>query len=349
MKSKDKLDEVINITELLNELLNELIKSNEQLDGLICEKEEIDKSKELSSAGAGFNPKSLLVNLVTIMSCFLVAAGTKVVFRYELYGPDYKTEILNYSTDTGKTEKSEEIKKKIIGIDDRQKYEVVTIETENPWKKIYDDYTNTEYYERDIDIVRIYGVDYSDLSEYLELDPNNSEADVEYSKEVERENNLNYQELNQKTIQTVTKETQNPKDYTVGVYTDVSERVITNIFMIGNVLLTYIFSEKILSEKCYLDFTPLKEQIDELVYIIKELKCDKRLDKRRLKRSEFIANKIKNIVDKNSETLKKIHNLSRKSKYKSLLCENKSSVDEIKKQIEEMNNKAHLELKRRRK
>ena len=80
----------------------------------------------------------MILNALTVISCLLAFVGTKLTFRYGIYGPDYNTEVMTYSVDTGKTQKTEEIKKKLVDAYDKQIYEVVTIENINPWRKIND-------------------------------------------------------------------------------------------------------------------------------------------------------------------------------------------------------------------
>ena len=126
MESKECLNDDIDLTELLSQLLDELIINSEKLDGLIYEKEYVKSIKE-KIVFKRHKPKALLLNFLTIISCFLAASGTKILFQYGLYGPDYFTKVSTYSTETGETKDTETIRKKIIGSDDRQVFRVVTL------------------------------------------------------------------------------------------------------------------------------------------------------------------------------------------------------------------------------
>lgn len=347
MKSEKSLDEAIKLSELLSQFLAELSSNKENLDCLFFEKECIQNCKEPNKIGAGYRPKTLLLNLITIVSCLLAAAGTKITFQYGLYGPDYNTKVITYSTDTGETIETETIKKKLMGSDDRRVFEMVTVETSNPWRKVYDEYTNTEHYERKIDVAVITDSDINDLSEYIDIDLNSIDADIEYITEIEKKNNLSLDELIQGTTQTVTKEIQSKDDYTVGVYADISERLITGIFMYFNVLLTYILSEKSLRSKFNYDFKPLKQQIYEIRSIIKDIKCYKRHDKKRKMRSKLLSSKIKEILDRNSEIEDTLFKLSMVKDNKILLNANKKSVIEIKNHIHDMRKNANHVLKKK--
>lgn len=345
MEIEDNLIDDVDLTELLSQLLDELIINSEKLDGLIYEKEYVKNNNNLRNLSC-YKAKGLLLNFLTILSCFLAASGTKVLFQYSLYGPDYFTKVSTYSTETDETIDTETIKKKLVGSDDRQVYKVVTIEKANPWQKINDEYTKNEYYQRDIEITKIFDKDFEELNEYLELDLESLELDKETFIESEKKTNITNDELRQETVKTVIEEIQNPKEYSVGVYTKLSEKVITNIFVISNILLTYILTEKALSDKYDNDFIPLREQIENLRSLLKDIKYNKRINKRKKKKIMFLSIKIKDIINSNDKISKKISELSKKSECKDIFNKNKERLEEIKTHIEAMKKHKILAFKK---
>ena len=90
----------------------------------------------------------------------------------------------------------------------------------------------------------------------------------------------------------------------------------------------------------------LSERIEDLRSLLIDIKCNRRISKRKKKKLVFLSGKIKDILNSNSKINKEISKLSKKPEYKYIFNENIEKIEEIKMHIEAMKKHKILAFKK---
>ena len=360
----DKLIQLISVTKNKNKYLDELssiinvakIQINENkdtFDSLVRKMEnEKDRMNERiirNRENNGDSIKTVLRTLIPIVVCGGIATGTYLGTTNLFWGTHYKVITDTYSSTTGKTNSEEEYQDKLCYIDREPVTDFVTIEKTTPWVKVIPSGSDEVYFERTVESTYIQDVVYDDLTEYLDLDLENSDIKYDYSENIERKSILSSDDMYEESNFEVVKIHQDLNDKKSGKTDDKMENfgviLVSSVFSflalaLADMILLFISSSTWEEYELIACLTELFEELGSL-----EISS---LDVReQINNIKAISQKLKNIVDNNDKVKQELNSALERQKYKILLDERASDISLIDRYIGQMENQAKMSLKKK--
>jgi regulator of replication initiation timing len=265
---KEKEEYLKDLCSSIKKFKDKLATNSANIEKLLQKKDELLLQKSQYKATINRtkfrNVKSLSKGVIMffVSAGIIFGAGAGLVRLAK--GNVYMTNTEIYSTDTGKSEKTEGYERKIIAFSTGEVKNIV-IRAYDPWVK--DESTDT--YKRTVRYLNVSNIDLNNAKDYLDLDLEN--LGYKYSSNEEEKSKLTLDDLYTESIYEVTKEEQNTNDRKVGKIE--GERWFLIVFLGG--ILTALYCG--IAYECYMsnEVFGIRASIDE---IINSISCFESID-----------------------------------------------------------------------
>ena len=317
---KDRNKYVKELYELMYKIINDLRSKDSSLshfytreNELISKKHSVEEKQKRSKSN---RVKKVFSSTLPLVFSLTAIAGLHYGIVRLISGTVYNTDIQTYSSQTGKTVATEDYISKLGILNGEVVDSNVLVEIKEPWEKTGADSNGNVHFERTIKNYEITGVNYDDLTEYIDMDLSAADCNYEYSEKVERKDSITSSDSLTDTDIKVVKQNQDINDSKQG-----------NLFMpwLVNIALFILVDllafakieqiaedsgregplERILNLKYYLD--KLEESKQGIIEWTEELK--------------EIEAEINKIIEENSEIKKRYIELLNNPKYKFFINE----------------------------
>lgn len=341
IKSRDKYIE--HISQKLTDITNKLEVNAKKIGSLLFEREKSEKNKNRIIADDKFcnsrKRKAIINHSIPVVISLGIIVGMQIATPKLFFGSEYKTEVETYDAQTGQTITSEEYKKRILDSNMDPLTDLTTISVTSPWKlrKYKDD--NKTFFEREIATTGIVGVEYDDLSQYLDLDLSTIKDKTNYSVVVERKDSLTGEDKYEQSIYMVIQEHQFKSD-SKPAKMDLSDVLFCAFVGILFSIMVIMFLEIFFAVTNH----ELFESISELFYELRGISRSKSDVSNYVKKIKQATKDINNLLTENVEIKKVYENLKQNPEYKILINEFEDQKALIDNYIFEFENSSQLSL-----
>jgi len=293
---------------------------NMREDELISKKHSIEEKQKRSKSNSA---KMILSSTLPLVFSLTAVAGLHYGIVRLISGTVYNTDIQTYSSQTGKTVATEDYIPKLGVLNGEVVDSNVLVEIKEPWEKTGADPNGNVHFERTIKNYEITGVNYDDLTEYIDMDFSTVDCNYEYSENVERKDSITSNDSLTDTDIKVVKQNQDINDSKQGKLdfpwlVNIALLILVDLMALAKIEQIAEDSgregpfERICNLKYYLD--RYKESEQEIVEWTQEL--------------NEIEEKINKIIEENSEIKKRYIELLNNPKYKFFIneCDSKREI-----------------------
>jgi len=341
IKSRDKYIE--HISQKLTDITKKLEENSSKIGSLLFEREKSEKNKNRIIADDKYynsrKTKAIIYNSIPVVISLGVVVGMQFATPRVLFGSEYKTEVETYYAQNGQTYTSEEYRNRLIDSNMDPLTDLTTISVTSPWKlrKYKDD--NKTFFEREIATTKIVGVEYDDLSQYLDLDLSTIKDKTNYSVVVERKDSLKGIDNYEQSIYKVIQEHQNASDSKPAKLLPIDKffcSFLGVMFSILTIMILEIFFAAANHE--------LFESINDLFYELRRISRSKTDVSNYVNKIKQANQDINSLITENIEIKKVYENLKQNPEYKILIKEFEDQKALIDDYIFEFENSSQLSL-----
>lgn len=327
----------------LIKLSNEVDEKVMKLGSLIRSKDNImsDRYGRLSDSISSKKRrnKAIVKNSLSIGLTLLTLFGIQFGISRATKGTECMTDVQTYSTATGKTVSSKEYVDKIGEINGEKVEDVVIIQHNDPWVRTIDE-DNNVIYQRVVEKTTIAGIEYNDLSKYLDLNLDELTGTYEYDAYVETTTSLTAEDKYEEGYYDVIKEHQYTEDSRVGVL-DIKETMIVGVIhtIVSIFATVFIILNSTLRDKGIIN------RLKKLIRDLSEITSDNKSIKDGLEKIASINKSLEEILNENAEFKRRYLEIIHNPEYSSILRESDVDYLFIEEKIDRNESRATLSLK----